>query len=144
MKIRNFCHKRSVKSKTVKDKKGVLITNEGKQLQRWKENFPEILKDHTGQIHSAIIQHTAPTTAIPTEQPTKVEMIIAIQESNKGKDPGTDNVTPGSIKNRPRIHSKISEPLLKEIWEQEVLPDEWKEGILIGLPKKGDLTNCNN
>jgi len=25
-----------------------------------------------------------------------------------------------------------------------VLPDEWKKGILIKLPKKGDLTNCNN
>jgi hypothetical protein len=25
-----------------------------------------------------------------------------------------------------------------------VLPDEWKKGTLIKLPKKGDLTNCNN
>jgi hypothetical protein len=25
-----------------------------------------------------------------------------------------------------------------------VLPDEWKKGIMIKLPKKGDLTNYNN
>jgi hypothetical protein len=24
------------------------------------------------------------------------------------------------------------------------LPDEWKKGIMNNLPKKGDLTNCNN
>jgi hypothetical protein len=32
-------------TKPVKDKHEVLITNEGKQLQRWKEHFQEILKD---------------------------------------------------------------------------------------------------
>ena len=26
----------------------------------------------------------------------------------------------------------------------EQIPDEWKEGYLIKLPKKGDLGNCNN
>jgi hypothetical protein len=27
---------------------------------------------------------------------------------------------------------------------QEELPNEWTKGIIIKLPKKGDLTNCNN
>jgi hypothetical protein len=40
--------------------------------------------------------------------------------------------------------AKIFEPLLKEIWEQEELPNEWTKGIIIKLLKIGDLTNCNN
>ena len=31
-----------------------------------------------------------------------------------------------------------------EIWEQESFPTDWQEGIIIKLPKKGDLTDCNN
>jgi hypothetical protein len=34
--------------------------------------------------------------------------------------------------------------LFKKIWEEENIPEEWKEGILIKLPKKGDLRDCNN
>jgi hypothetical protein len=34
--------------------------------------------------------------------------------------------------------------LFKKIWEEENIPEEWKEGILIKLPKKGGLRDCNN
>jgi len=30
------------------------------------------------------------------------------------------------------------------VWETNELPDDWKEGYLIKLPKKGDLKNCKN
>ena len=35
-------------------------------------------------------------------------------------------------------------PLFCKIWQEEDLPTEWKEGHLIKLPKKGDLSNCAN
>ena len=31
-----------------------------------------------------------------------------------------------------------------KIWESEQIPEEWKEGYLVKLPKKGDLSSCNN
>ena len=31
-----------------------------------------------------------------------------------------------------------------EIWEKEEIPAEWKEGYLIKIPKKGDLSRCDN
>ena len=34
--------------------------------------------------------------------------------------------------------------LFKEIWEKEEIPAEWKEGYLIKIPKKGDLSRCDN
>ena len=33
---------------------------------------------------------------------------------------------------------------LFEIWEKEEIPAEWKEGYLIKIPKKGDLSRCDN
>ena len=35
-------------------------------------------------------------------------------------------------------------PLLEKIWKEEKIPEEWKEGLIIKIPKKGDLANCNN
>ena len=34
--------------------------------------------------------------------------------------------------------------LFDKIWEKEVVPDEWLKGIIVKLPKKGDLLDCNN
>jgi hypothetical protein len=34
--------------------------------------------------------------------------------------------------------------LLEKIWHEEKIPMDWKKEIIIKLPKKGDITNCNN
>ena len=34
--------------------------------------------------------------------------------------------------------------LFSKIWEKEEIPAQWKEGLIIKLPKKGDLRNCGN
>ena len=34
--------------------------------------------------------------------------------------------------------------LFGKIWEMNEIPDDWKEGYLIKLPKKGDLKECKN
>ena len=33
---------------------------------------------------------------------------------------------------------------LNVIWEMEVIPDELKKGLLIKIPKKGNLSHCGN
>jgi hypothetical protein len=35
-------------------------------------------------------------------------------------------------------------PLLEKIWKEEKFPKEWEEGLIIKIPKKGDLSNYNN
>ena len=34
--------------------------------------------------------------------------------------------------------------LLSLIWEEERTPEDWYKGLIVKLPKKGDLTNCVN
>ena len=34
--------------------------------------------------------------------------------------------------------------LFSKIWEKEEVPAQWKEGIVIKLPKKGDLRECSS
>jgi hypothetical protein len=35
-------------------------------------------------------------------------------------------------------------PLLEKIWNKEKVTKEWKEMFIVKLPKKGNITNCNN
>jgi hypothetical protein len=35
-------------------------------------------------------------------------------------------------------------PLFLVIWNEELFPSDWKEGIVVTIPKKGDLGNCSN
>ena len=34
--------------------------------------------------------------------------------------------------------------LLADIWDQENIPKDWKKGLIVKLPKKGDLSRCGN
>ena len=34
--------------------------------------------------------------------------------------------------------------LFNLIWSEESVPNEWQDGEIVKLPKKGDLTDCNN
>ena len=34
--------------------------------------------------------------------------------------------------------------ILYEIWNKEQVPSEWKTGLLVKIPKKGDLSKCEN
>ena len=34
--------------------------------------------------------------------------------------------------------------IFSNIWENEEAPEEWKSGLIVKLPKRGDLTTCDN
>lgn len=46
------------------------------------------------------------------------------------------------------IETETSIYLLKhlfgKIWENEEIPEDWKEGYIVKLPKKGDLRDCKS
>ena len=42
------------------------------------------------------------------------------------------------------IEEPPNQPEVERIWNKEQLPEEWKKGLLIKLPKKRDLSNCKN
>ena len=43
-----------------------------------------------------------------------------------------------------RTNMELLYPLFNKIWEEERVPKEWKEGYIIKLLKKGDLSSCSN
>jgi hypothetical protein len=66
-----------------------------------------------------------------------------ISTKTDGKAPGTD-ITTEVLKADIETTIDPLQPTLEKIWNEEKVPVEWKEGLIIKIPKKGDTTNCNN
>jgi len=67
-----------------------------------------------------------------------------LSQLKNGKAACLDNIYPEVLKVDPEITAEMLYPLLEKIWEEEKIPEDWEEGLIIKIPKKGDLSNCNN
>jgi hypothetical protein len=61
-----------------------------------------------------------------------------------GKAAGADNIPAEVLKADPYMSADILLSLFQDIWQKEKVPKERKEGIIINVPKKGDLSQCRN
>jgi hypothetical protein len=61
-----------------------------------------------------------------------------------GKAPGLDNITPEVLKVDVETSIDLLYPMFVKIWMEEKLPADWKKGMIVKLPKRGDTTDCNN
>lgn len=76
-------------------------------------------------------------------KPSRAEIRKVIMALKNGKAVGPDEVPAEAIKADMDTTTMLYE-LFEKIWEREEIPVEWKESILIKLPKKGDLRDCSN
>ena len=68
----------------------------------------------------------------------------AIRQLKNGKSRGVDNIPPEVIKAMDNISANALHHLINRIWNEEQIPDDWRKGLLVKLPKKRDLSLCNN
>nr|KAG5712455.1 hypothetical protein BaRGS_011429 [Batillaria attramentaria] len=127
----------------VKDKNGQIITKEEDQRTRWAEHFKETLNRPPPPVPPDI-PPAAQLLDISTNPPTKTEIIKAIKSLKSGKAAGPDGIPPEALKADIQTSTDMLHPLLRKIWENESVPQDWKKGHLVKLPKKGDLSSCSN
>ena len=61
-----------------------------------------------------------------------------------GKTAGPDEIPAEAIKADIETAVNMLYSLFSKIWEKKEVPAQRKEGIIIKLPKKGDLGGCSN
>ena len=103
-----------------------------KQLNRWAEHFEELLNKPAPQ-NQPDIQPAETNLPIDCNKPTREDIKKAIAHMKNGK-----------VKADVNTSVEMLYSLFEEIWEKEEIPAEWKEGYLIKIPKKGDLSRCDN
>ena len=70
---------------------------------------------------------------IAVSEPNLGEVKDAIAGLKNGKAPGCGEFSTKRIRE-----------LLRKVWRNETIPDDWNRGVIIKLPKKGNLKECMN
>jgi hypothetical protein len=77
-------------------------------------------------------------------EPRLLEVETAIGKLESYKSPDTDQIPTEMIKTGDETLCSEIHKLICSIWNKEVLPQQWKESIIIPIHKKGAKTDCNN
>ena len=67
----------------------------------------------------------------------------AIKSLKNGKAPGADLLNAELSKCDPELATEILLPLYCKAWNGDGIPSDRSKGIIIPIPKKGALTDCN-
>jgi len=128
----------------IRDKEGKPITSIEGQIHGWNEYLEEILNTSTTNMEREELTSIPTELTISIRPPLKRETVNAIKAMKNGKAAGADNIPAEVLKSDTYISADILLTLFQDIWQKEVFPKEWKEVIIIKVPKKGDLSQCKN
>ena len=140
---KKLCGKKSNINIPVRNKQGTLLTSEKEQEERWTEHFKEVL-NRPDPVVTPDIAEAEVDLDINLETPNKEEILKVIKCLKNNKAPGKDQLSAELFKTDPSLAADILLPLFQKIWQSNTIPRTWTEGNIIKLPKKGDLSNCNN
>jgi len=79
-----------------------------------------------------------------TDNISRAEIRSAVKSLKIGKATGIDNIPSQAIHADSEVSVEALYKLLNKICREEKIPDEWKKGLLVKRPKKGDTTHCQN
>ena len=81
---------------------------------------------------------------ISTRPISKGEVKNAISFLKNRKAGGVDNIVVELLKPDIKTTTQKLHEVIQMIWENEVMPHKWLKGLIVKLPKKGNLKECTN
>jgi hypothetical protein len=139
--INEFKRGYQLRNNLMKDENGNLLADSHNILNRWKNDFSQLLNAHNVSDVRQIEVHMA-EPLVPG--PSHLEVETAIAKLKKYKSPGNDQIPAELIQAGGELLLSTIHKLINSIWNKEQLPDQWKESIIVPIQKKGDKTDCNN
>ena len=130
----------------VKDKEGKLLTNEKDVQARWQEHFKDILNRPAPEspLTQADIPRAPEIDTIETDYVQTEEIKEAIRHMKNHKSGGSDAITAELLKADLESTAHTMRQLLQRVWDEEKVPVEWRDGLIVKIPKRGDLSQCTN
>ena len=115
-------------------------------MKWWKEHFSEVLSSEqpanpVGEDLGRVIEEEV---EIDESEIKITEVREAIRRMKNGKASGADKVVAEMIKADIETSEIELTKLFNHIWQKEEIPNNWKKGIIVKIPKKGDIKECKN
>ena len=111
----------------------------------WAEHFENVLVREApiNPIEENEIQ-TDQISEMDTIEIREAEVRQALKKTKSGRTPGIDGIPAELYKADNDVAVKGLTRLFKRIWHEEKVPDQWKKGLIVKIPKLGDLKECKN
>ena len=136
-----------VKVAPLRSVSGAILTDRGKQMERWAEHYQELYARENTVTDTAVENTiTLPVMEELDVPPSIEELRKAIDTLARGKAPGSDGIPPEVIK-AGKLSSLLNHlhNLLLQCWEEGTVPQDMRDANIITLYKnKGDRSDCNN
>lgn len=142
--IKELSNNTSKKQVPIKSKNGTCLKSPEETKERWIEHFSSVLNQPNPKEIMTFEVENDPVIDIDEGPILSGEVAKAISKLKNNKAPGSDGIHPEMLKHASSEMMTTLTTLLNTIWKQEKIPEEWKTGTIIPLPKKGDLSNCSN
>ncbi len=78
------------------------------------------------------------------EPPSDEEVCQALNKLKGRKAAGGNGILPEIVKCGGVECTDYLLKLFQEVWKEEHVPVEWRNALIVPIPKKGDLTMCDN
>ena len=131
----------------IKDEKGQPCTSVVAKQQHWRRHFTDILNIESHYNHAELDKiRQRPMKPKLAELPSMEELLRAVNRLKNGKAGGSSGIRPEMVKVACQDLGFADQllDLVHTAWKEQSVPRAWKDAVLIPIPKKGDLSNCDN
>ncbi|WP_419583405.1 reverse transcriptase domain-containing protein, partial [Thiolapillus sp.] len=130
------------KATTVQDCSGKRLTEERQILNQWTEYCSEL---HNYKANGDPSVLNCPQTDTEDDHPILCrEMEAAVQSLKRGKSVGVDNIPAELVQAGGEDVITTLTTICNKIWQTGKWPTPWTQSLVITLPKKGNLQQCQN
>ena len=129
----------------IKDKTGAILISDEEKKAQWAEHFHETLNRLPPvELLDFSIYKEAEALPIALEEITLEEIKKAIKGMKNHKAAGEGNIAAELDKANSDENLISWLRLYNCVWKTEKMQSDWRKGTIVNLPKKGDLSDCNN
>ena len=134
-----------VRTSTLWKKDGSVCVGSEEKMNRWNEHFNNVL-NVVSEFSPEILKMQS-DQRLRTEmdvEPSDAEVQAALAKLKMGKAAGKNGILPEQLKYAGEPFVKALGQLVRQVWKEGAVPAEWHSGIVVPIPKKGELRDCDN
>ncbi|XP_013774375.1 uncharacterized protein LOC106459310 [Limulus polyphemus] len=140
-KRRNKANKDLAQIKQIKDEEGCVLSDETEIKNRWRVYFEKLLNEENERR----VFGEGAANEMDAPEISKEEVKRALRRINRGKATGPVEMPAEVWKCLGDDGVEVLWDLLRKVYEQEKIPDEWRDSVIIPIYKeKGDIQDCGN
>ena len=126
--------------RAVKNKDGVLLQDDREIRRRWTEYCSNLYNNTATHERSQEVmkdlEKISPAADERNQPLLKDEVHKAINKLMKHKSPGSDGIVGEIIQAGGDAFEEELFSIMKSIWEEETIPEEWTKSIIVTIPKR--------